>query len=164
MPCQSRLPSAFTKVAETVTVDAAALPERSLASIAARAFVAWWVILVLAIVNGWLREVVLIPNFGTTPGLIASGVILSACIFAVARLLVVRLGPIPARRRFGIGVFWLVLTLGFEFGFGRAVAHKTWEQLLAAYTVRDGNLWSLVLLVVLLAPLLAARLGPRRAN
>lgn len=143
---------------------AATAPALSIAATLARAFIAWLLILALAIVNGVLREAVLIRNFGTTPGLIASGVILSACIFAVARLLVVWLGPIPARRRFGIGVFWLVLTLGFEFGFGRAVAHKTWEQLLAAYTFRDGNLWPLVLLVVLLAPLLAARLGPRRAN
>jgi len=33
-----------------------------------------------------------------------------------------------------IGLLWLLLTLLFEFGFGRLVQHKAWAQLLRAYT------------------------------
>ena len=127
-----------------------------------RAFIAWLMILGLAIANGVLRESVLVPALGTTPGLMLSGAILSACVLVVALLLIPRLGPVSTRRCLGIGAFWLALTLAFEFGFGRAVAHKTWAQLLDAYTFRDGNLWPLVLLVVVLAPLFAAWLRRRR--
>ena len=134
----------------------------SIAATLVRAFIAWLLILGLAIVNGVLREGVLVPALGTTPGLMLSGAILAACVLVVALLLVARLGRVSTRRCLGIGAFWLALTLGFEFGFGRAVAHKTWAQLLDAYTFRGGNLWPLVLLVVVLAPLFAAWLRRRR--
>lgn len=136
----------------------------SVAATAARAFAAWLVILGLAIGNGVLRESVLIPALGSVAGLMLSGVILAACVLAVAMLLVARLGRLSSRSCLGIGAFWLALTLAFEFGFGRAVAHKTWAQLLDAYTFRGGNLWPVVLIVVLLAPLIAARLRRRRAG
>jgi hypothetical protein len=35
------------------------------------------------------------------------------------------------------------------------------SELLAAYTFKDGNLWPVVLLAVLVAPYAAARLGPQ---
>jgi hypothetical protein len=57
-----------------------------------------------------------------------------------------------------IGILWLILTLVFEFGFGHFLQHKTWPQLLKAYTFQEGNLWPLVLIVTTLAPLLAAYL------
>ena len=135
----------------------------SIAATLIRAFIAWLLILGLAIVNGVLREGVLVPALGARPGLMTSGAILAACVLVVALLLMPRLGPVSKRRCLGIGAFWLALTLGFEFGFGRAVAHKTWAQLLDAYTFRDGNLWPLVLLDVVLAPAVAASLRRRRA-
>jgi hypothetical protein len=44
------------------------------------------------------------------------------------------------------------------------VQHKSWAELLQAYTFRDGNIWPLVLLVTVLAPVLAWRLRPRLAR
>ena len=49
-----------------------------------KAVALWCVVLLLAILNGALRERALIPAFGSVTGLIASGVTLSACIFLVA--------------------------------------------------------------------------------
>jgi hypothetical protein len=110
-------------------------------------------ILVCAILNGALREGVLIPWMGAQAGLIASGVILCSVILAVAFFLLPRSS---AAQALGIGALWLALTLAFEFGFGM-IQGKSWSEILAAYTFRDGNLWPLVLLVTLLAPLLASR-------
>ena len=126
-----------------------------------RAFIAWLMILGLATANGVLRESVLVPALGTTPGLMLSGA--DSCAHTPDRASVVlgRSVDLCGRRILDIGAFWLALTLAFEFGFGRAVAHKTWTQLLDAYTFRDGNLWPLVLLVVVLAPLFAAWLRRR---
>ena len=47
------------------------------------------------------------------------------------------------------------MTLLFEFALGILVQHKSWTQVLQAYTFAGGNVWPLVLLVLLLAPPLA---------
>jgi hypothetical protein len=52
---------------------------------------------------------------------------------------------------------WLVLTVAFEFGFGRARG-CSWELLLHDYNLFAGRLWLLVLLMVLCAPYLALKL------
>ena len=53
---------------------------------------------------------------------------------------------------------WLATTLAFELGFGRFVQHKGWAEILEAYTFKGGNLWPLVLAIVLISPWLAAKL------
>jgi hypothetical protein len=115
----------------------------------------WALILVCAVANGALREGVLIPRFGLHASLLASGLLLCACIAAISFVLVPRLRESRLLARAGIGLLWLALTLAFEFGFGRLVEHRSWESLLEAYRFKDGNLWPLVLLVTLLSPILA---------
>ena len=44
-----------------------------------------------------------------------------------------------------VGAAWLSLTVAFEFGFGRAVAKQSWEELLADYNVSQGRTWPFVL-------------------
>jgi len=56
------------------------------------------------------------------------------------------------REALRVGAAWLVLTIAFEFGFGRGVAHTSWEELLADYDVRRGRLWPLVLIWIALGP------------
>jgi hypothetical protein len=125
---------------------------------------AWMLILCLAVANGALREAVLIPSLGKSAGLVLSGVLLSLLILVVAYGFV-RMTRRDAGWQFVfVGVLWLSLTLAFEFGFGRWVQHKSWSDLLDAYTFRDGNLWPMVLLVTLVAPYLAAVLHATRAR
>lgn len=122
-----------------------------------QALLAWLLILALAIANGIFRESVLIPALGPGGGLVASGLLLSLLIALVAGALV-RLKDVDVPQALRIGTGWLALTLAFEFAFGRFVQHKPWEEILAAYAFRDGNLWPLVLAVTLLAPPAAALL------
>jgi hypothetical protein len=88
----------------------------------------------------------------------ASGLLLSACILGVSIALVPWFGRLGTSRCLQLGLLWLCLTLVFEFGLGRLVQHKSWSELFEAYTFKGGNLWSLVLVITFLAPLLAARL------
>lgn len=112
--------------------------------------------------NGALREAVLIPFFGERIGLALSGLVLCFLILLVA------LGFVRHGRGYSvsqgalIGSLWLLLTLAFEFGFGRYVQGKSWSDLLVAYTFEGGNLWPVVLLVTLLAPSVAALLSAKR--
>lgn len=124
--------------------------------IAAKALALWVAILVLAIANGALREAVLVPRFGTPAAPMASGLLLSAAVFLVA-LAGRRWYGLPlGRHAWLVGISWLALTLAFEFSFGRWQG-KPWDELLAAYTFAHGNLWPLVLAVVLVAPAIAER-------
>jgi hypothetical protein len=117
----------------------------------------WLAILLLAILNGILREKVLIPALGSSPGLIASGALLSLCIFLVALAAVSWYGTLVSSQWLLIGLFWLLLTLVFEFSFGRIAQHKTWIELFEAYTFQGGNIWPIVLAVTFISPWLAAK-------
>lgn len=125
--------------------------------IAVKAFAVWLGILVLAVANGLLREVVLIPALGKSPGLILSGVLLSGLILVVAYLALPWFGRVAVASCAAIGFGWLVLTLAFEFSFGR-LQGKSWTTLLEAYTFSGGNMWPVVLLITAAAPSIAGRL------
>jgi len=121
--------------------------------------VSWWaVILVLAILNGTLREKFLIPAFGNFTALITSGLILSVLILLVALIAIPGFGPLSAKGYCLIGLGWLFMTLIFEFSFGLFVQHKEFSVLLRAYTFKGGNIWPVVLASTLVSPWLAAHL------
>lgn len=121
-----------------------------------KAFAIWTGILVLAVLNGALREALLIPKLGTAPGLVLSGVLLSALIVVVAYLSLPWLGERRPVALAGIGLGWLALTLIFEFSFGLWQG-KSWQVMLDAYRFKDANLWPAVLVVIAIAPYLAAK-------
>lgn len=121
-----------------------------------KALVLWFGILVLAVLNGMLREGMLIPAFGDFIALILSGALLAFCIFVVAWLAVPWWGSLTATQWWWVGAFWFALTIVFELGFGRFAQHKAWVELLEAYTFAGGNIWPLVLAATLVSPRFAA--------
>lgn len=123
----------------------------------AKAIAIWLVILVFAFANGALRELLLLPALGRTTAYVASGVLLSLVILAIAFLGAPWVGRTTPAVALLVGLLWVGLTLAFEFGFGLFVQHKPLSALLEAYSFRDGNLWPLVLAVTAVAPLAAAR-------
>ena len=123
-----------------------------------RLLASWLVILALAFANGAFRELLLVPRLGNPWALLLSGLLLCGCVVLVAGWSLGRLPVATTRQALGVGALWLALTLAFEFGFGRLVQGKSWGELLGAYTFAHGNLWPLVLLVILLGPAAAHRL------
>lgn len=117
----------------------------------------WLGILVFAVLNGTLREAVLIPAVGKFAGMVSSGVILSTCIFLAAFFAAPWFGRRPATQFWLIGTAWLVLTLLFETGIGLA-QQRDFSELFRAYTFENGNLWPIVLLATLVSPWLAGLL------
>jgi hypothetical protein len=126
-------------------------------ALAIRAIAAWLAILALAIANGAFREAVLMPAIGKPWALVTSGILLCACVVAVAFVLVRKLKALAPAQYVLLGALWLCLTVVFELAFGLARG-LSWSEMLAAYRFADGNLWPIVLVVVLFAPLLASRL------
>jgi hypothetical protein len=123
-----------------------------------RSLAIWLGILVLANINGAVREMWLIPTLGPTPGRALSTIILSALVLLVTWLSIAWIAPATTRDALLIGALWLLLTLAFEFLVGHYVFQKPWSELTEDYHVMRGRIWPLVLVMVLFAPLWAGGL------
>jgi hypothetical protein len=131
---------------------------------ARRALIVWFLLLLVAVLNGAFREGALVPRFGPNVGHVLSSISLAVAILIVAYLSMPWIGPTTPSRALAVGFGWLGLTVLFEFGFGRARG-RAWAELLRDYDVARGRIWVLVLLATLLAPWIVARFGgPRRRS
>ena len=123
-----------------------------------RAIVVWFAVLALASLNGAAREGWLIPRFGDPVGRALSTVILCGLVYLTTWLTIGWIHPTRTGEALGIGAFWLALTLAFEFLAGHYAFGKDWAVLLDDYDLSRGRIWVAVLIVVLLAPFLTARM------
>jgi hypothetical protein len=115
------------------------------------------VILLLANFNGAARQAWLLPQLGEPAARVVSTLILCGVVVLLTWLTISWIGPATALDAMKIGLLWLGLTLAFEFLVGHYVFRQPWNTLLEDYDIRRGRIWVLALLVVVLAPLLAAR-------
>jgi hypothetical protein len=121
-----------------------------------RSFFVWLLLVVLANVNGVLRNAFITPRLGEHVGHIISSIVLCIVITFVTWLTIRWMKPSSKWKAWIIGGFWVFLTVAFEFIFGHYVVGYSWERLFADYNVFAGRLWSVVLLTALVAPFLAA--------
>lgn len=112
----------------------------------------------VAILNGSLRESILNPMFSTEIALPISGLLLSVMIFLVTYLFIGWFNTKDPKTFIQIGGFWSLLTIGFEYGFGYFVLHHSLNEIHQVFNVFQGNLFSLALLTSILSPWLAAKL------
>ena len=126
-------------------------------SIITRSFLIWLAIVPAAILNGIFRETVLVFFVGTSVALPLSGLLLCGLILLISVLGMPFLGKVDGPTCKKIGLFWMMLTIGFEFGFGY-FSGKTGQELLSAYDPRTGNLWLLIIIFVSISPWLGAKI------
>lgn len=115
----------------------------------------WIMIIPIAILNGGLREYVLVHL-----GILArplSGIILSICIFVVAYFLVPRIKNCVKRDYMIFGVIWFVLTNLFDLT-AYIMDGGGFVDLLKSYNILTGNTWLLVVLTALFAPITVMRI------
>lgn len=119
-----------------------------------RYLLAWFPMVVIAVANGALRELWLVPRFGEHVARQASTLILIG-LFAVYIALVSRAWPMSSGgQAVAVGAAWLALTLAFEFLLGYLVSGLSWTQMLAEYNLAAGRLWALVPIWIAAAPYL----------
>ncbi|HDN50760.1 MAG: hypothetical protein DRN21_02805 [Thermoplasmata archaeon] len=113
----------------------------------------WFLFVVLAIINGVIRNGVYAPRIGEWEGHVVSTIIAICYTFLVV-FIFLRYVPVAYTKTdlILIGVLWLSMTVAFEFLFGHYVAGHSWERLLADYNILEGRIWSLFLLTILLSP------------
>ena len=124
-----------------------------------RALIIWFGLLVAAIVNGALREALLLPVFGDRAAHAASSITLSTAVLVVTWASIDWIAPRSRGQAWAIGAVWLGLTISFEFLAGHYLFNAPWEVLLAEYRILEGRLWIAVLTVTLLAPPFFGGLG-----
>ncbi len=122
----------------------------------------WLVLTVLAVLNGTLRNYTYARALGEYAGHVLSSLIFVAVVFAVTYAFL-RLARVDygTGDLLAVGGIWLALTVAFEFLFGHYVVGHPWSRLLADYNIVKGRAWTLVLLAVFLAPLVAGNLVRR---
>lgn len=123
-----------------------------------RPFLLWPLLLLLAVVFGAVRDFLLSPLLGDSLARAVETLALCAVFFILIRRYVARACLSGANRLLGLGLFWTLLTLAFEFGFGR-LRGLSWAEMLADYNLLAGRLWVLVPLTLLFGPLIAGRVS-----
>ena len=121
----------------------------------------WFLIIPLAIINGGLRENVLV-KLGDI-ALPLSGIILSVCIFIVAYLLIPRIKNCELKDYIIFGVIWFILTNLFDL-FMYISEENGIKQLLNSYNFLDGNLWILVVITTLVSPILVSKIKLKKGE
>jgi hypothetical protein len=118
----------------------------------------WFIIVILAILNGAIREKLLTPNIGSSVALPLSGLLLSILIVSVAFATVPFFGSPESKTYIFTGVIWFVLTLSFEFLFGHYIAGKPWHEIIQVFNIKKGDLFIVALFATLISPWLSAKL------
>jgi hypothetical protein len=127
-----------------------------------RSLEVWLLIIIAEMVHGILRAIFLVPIIGefrsNQIGVFTGSAIILVIAYVTHRFIEARRTP----EFLMVGIIWLVLTVAFEILFGRFVMGLSWERILADYNIAKGGLMPLGLVVMLLSPMIAARLHGRR--
>jgi hypothetical protein len=113
----------------------------------------WFPMLLIAIINGAIREFFL-KKYLTELAAHQLSTATLIILFAFYIWIIVRqFPPHSGGMAIGIGVIWVFMTLAFEFGFGR-YRGNSWETLLQDYNLLKGRLWLFIPVWLLIAPYL----------
>lgn len=119
----------------------------------------WLVFIVAESAQGALRRILVSPRVELAAHQLS--VLLGvAVIFAITWLGWRWMRLRSARGALATGVLWVILTLAFEIGLGRALG-ASWEALAADYDPRRGGLMIVGLLAMALTPWVVGRLRAR---
>jgi hypothetical protein len=119
---------------------------------------AWFGMMLLAIMNGAVREAFFTPALGNAPAQQLSTATLLLLLSLYIWFLVRRWPLETGRRALLVGFIWLVMTVAFESGVGCFLGGRTWGEILQDYNLLAGRLWVLIPAWIFAAPSLFYRL------
>lgn len=119
---------------------------------------AWLGFAGIAIICGALRVKILEPRLGEAKAHVLGTLLVCVLLMAAIQLFVASSGLTDTWPLMRIGAFWTILTICFEFFFGKLVMKKSLDELFADYNIFKGRVWLLVLLTTFYGPVLAGLL------
>jgi hypothetical protein len=117
-----------------------------------KALAIWLVMVMAAIANGIFREFVLDSHIGAPYSLPISGAILSVLIAMIIYASISVFGARSNSFYWLLGIFWVMLTVTLEYGFGYFLRGMTLDEINQVFNVSDGNLFALALAVTFFSP------------
>jgi hypothetical protein len=130
-----------------------------------RSVVVWFLFILAESLNGTVRNLWLIPAVGDERlAHVISFITGSILIVAIATIFIQWLKAQRFSQLLGVGVLWVLLTLGFELCLGRLVLGYSWERIAADYNLIEGGLMPIGLILVMLAPWIATKLQYQRST
>jgi hypothetical protein len=127
-----------------------------------RYVIAWVPLLVVAVVNGVLREATyanVLPELRAHQLSTLTGAVL---VGLVVRFIIQAWPPASGRQALLVGVLWMALTVAFEFFMGLVLAGRPLSQVLHDYNLAAGRVWVLFLVWLTVAPWLLRQMQPPR--
>lgn len=120
--------------------------------------IAWFVMLLVSVANGALRQFTFGKYLDETSAHQISTVIGILLLGIVIRAYVRCYPPDSGRQALLIGLLWMTLTVAFEFLFFHYAGGRSWSELLANYYLFEGRVWVAVLAWIAIAPYVFFRL------
>ncbi|MCW8804116.1 MAG: hypothetical protein OQK57_06935 [Ignavibacteriaceae bacterium] len=118
----------------------------------------WFILAISAIVVATFRIGVLLPPFGEQTAHQLGTVLYLVVQFSVIYIFIKKIKVKEVKTLLGIGIFWVVITIIFEFAFGHYVMGHPWQKLFADYNLLNGRIWVLVLINNIAAPLVSGKM------
>lgn len=114
-------------------------------------FLLWFPMLFIAVLNGTARDLVYKRYVGELTAHQLSTFSLMVLFAFFIRFVIREFPPSSDAQAFYVGLLWLALTLGFEFGFGLMRGNPL-SKLLEDYNLLKGRLWVLIPIWITIAP------------
>jgi len=123
-----------------------------------RGLLVWLLIAVAETVHGILRVLFLQPHLGDLPARQLALVTGMLIIIVIATLTIRWIGAVGVHRQLALGAMWLALMAVFDVSLGRFVFGYSWPRIAEDFDPAAGGYLGIAMLVLLVAPWLAARL------
>jgi len=123
-----------------------------------KSFGIWLILAVSAIVVATFRVGVLLPQFGEQTAHQLGTILYLIVQFIIIYLFIRKIRIKDVKTLLGIGFFWVVITVIFEFVFGHYVMGHPWQKLFADYNLFNSRLWVLVLINNIVSPLIGGKI------
>jgi len=124
----------------------------------------WLVVIAAEIIHGIVRAIMLAPLVGQFRSDQIGVLTGSMIILLIAYLSAGWLAAESLGKQLLVGAIWVAFTVAFELTFGIFVLGLPWREIAASYDVTRGGLMPLGLLLMFLAPTIAARWHGKRRH
>jgi len=118
----------------------------------------WFILAISAIVVATFRVGILLPPFGEQTAHQLGTILYLTVQFIIIFLFVKNIKIKETKILLSIGIFWVVITVIFEFVFGHYVMGHSWQKLFADYNLLNRRLWVLVLLNNIFASIISGKI------
>lgn len=126
-----------------------------------KAFLFWFVLLIIALINAIIRELTYKPLLEPYIGIWAHQIssITAILFFFIAIFFFIKSfkEKISNRELVNAGLIWIFLTVLFETLMGIIIRKMTFNQILQTYYFWNGETWIFVLISLVISPLIAKR-------